>query len=156
MPLKPTHTNPLNDLTNGTNLRDRYGKPHDSGAKPPWPTAGQIDALRRLGYCPSVFTLEAGEFLHINKGRLHAFRKKQPALLLGGADASGARAATATATGVGSAPEEFCVSVAWDWLYQGSSPDAVAAEVAEPLINAAHNVREGVPSLVRRSVVGRE
>ena len=34
-----------------------YGKPHDSGAKPPWPTKSQIDELRALGYCPSVFTL---------------------------------------------------------------------------------------------------
>ena len=34
-----------------------YGKPHDSGAKPPWPTKAQIDELRALGYCPSAFTL---------------------------------------------------------------------------------------------------
>jgi hypothetical protein len=26
-------------------------------------------------YCPSVFILKPGEHLHINKGRLHAFRK---------------------------------------------------------------------------------
>jgi hypothetical protein len=26
-------------------------------------------------YCPSVLILTAGEHLHINKGRLHAFRK---------------------------------------------------------------------------------
>ncbi|CAN0011538.1 unnamed protein product, partial [Ectocarpus sp. 4 AP-2014] len=32
----------------------------------------------QLNFCPSVFTLEPGEFVHINKGRLHAFRKEDP------------------------------------------------------------------------------
>ncbi|CAN0398457.1 unnamed protein product, partial [Laminaria digitata] len=32
----------------------------------------------QLNFCPSVFTLEPGEFVHINKGRLHAFRKERP------------------------------------------------------------------------------
>jgi hypothetical protein len=103
-----------------------YGKPHDNGAKPPWPTSAQIDHLRALGYCPSVFTLGPGEYVHINKGRLHAFRKKSPPP--GGS-------------------EQFCVSVAWDWLYQGSSPEAVAAELRDPLACAALNARANVPSL---------
>ncbi|CAN0513712.1 unnamed protein product, partial [Discosporangium mesarthrocarpum] len=32
----------------------------------------------QMGACPSVFTLEAGDFVHINKGRLHAFKKLPP------------------------------------------------------------------------------
>ncbi len=55
-----------------------YGKPHDEGTKPPWPCAAQIAELAALGYCPSTFILEPGEFVHINKGRLHAFRKLAP------------------------------------------------------------------------------
>ena len=42
-------------------------QPHDGGAKPPWPGGAQIEALRALGHCPSVFTLGPGEFVHINK-----------------------------------------------------------------------------------------
>lgn len=53
-----------------------YGKPHDAGDKPPWPGRTQVEALRRLGYCPSLFTLYPGDYVHINKGRLHAFRKQ--------------------------------------------------------------------------------
>jgi len=65
--------------------------------------------------------------VHINKGRLHAFRKKSPP-----DDAS---------------PEQFCVSVAWDWLYQGSTSDAVEAELQEPLACASFNATAKVPSL---------
>ncbi|CAM9810859.1 unnamed protein product, partial [Ectocarpus sp. 13 AM-2016] len=49
--------------------------PHCDGATPPWPTDEAVERLRELNFCPSVFTLEPGEFVHINKGRLHAFRK---------------------------------------------------------------------------------
>lgn len=104
-----------------------YGKPHDAGEKPLWPTEKQIAELRKLNYCPSVFTLQPGDFVHINKGRLHAFRKKRPA------DPT--------------CPEEFCVSVAWDWLYQGSSLAGAAAEVREPLLCAEKNKGKQVPSL---------
>ena len=45
-----------------------------SGPKPKWPTPAQIDRLRDLGAAPSHFVLEAGDFVHINKARLHAFR----------------------------------------------------------------------------------
>merc|ERR1712023_115547 len=83
-----------------------YGKPHDAGDKPAWPKENQIEELRQLGYCPSVFTLEPGEYVHINKGRLHAFRKKLPSP---------------------NQAEEYNVSVAWDLdlprifcLYRGS------------------------------------
>lgn len=105
-----------------------YGKPHDAGEKPPWPTETQIDELRRHGYCPSVFTLEPGDYVHINKGRLHAFRKRSP-------------------PPGSNEPEQFCVSVAWDWLYQGSSAKALEDEVAEPLACAEYNHKKRVPSL---------
>ena len=31
-----------------------------------------------LSYCPSIFILRPGQHLHINKGRLHCFRKLTP------------------------------------------------------------------------------
>ncbi|CAN0423568.1 unnamed protein product, partial [Ascophyllum nodosum] len=55
-----------------------YKLPHGPGQKPPWPSEAAIDRLRELNFCPSVFTLEPGEFVHIGKGRLHAFRKEAP------------------------------------------------------------------------------
>ena len=146
-------------------------------SRPPWPKSHQIEELRQLGYCPSVFTLHPGEYVHINKGRLHAFRKRAPLLrkrrrksLASSKDISQPpkKVHTPRKSDVGESfavtgneteatklddddayveQEEFCVSVAWDWLYQGSSSKGVAAEVAEPVQCAAHNIREGVPSL---------
>ena len=49
----------------------------------------EINKYKRMGYCPSVFVLKAEQYLHINKGRLHAFRKLQ----------------------------DFCFSIAWDWMF---------------------------------------
>eukprot|EP00617_Octactis_speculum_P021493 CAMPEP_0185751146 /NCGR_PEP_ID=MMETSP1174-20130828/9899_1 /TAXON_ID=35687 /ORGANISM="Dictyocha speculum, Strain CCMP1381" /LENGTH=297 /DNA_ID=CAMNT_0028427991 /DNA_START=9 /DNA_END=899 /DNA_ORIENTATION=- len=104
-----------------------YGMPHNDGQKPSWPTPSQIESLRDLNYCPSVFTLEPGEFVHINKGRLHAFRKKIPASV--------------------QEPEQFCVSVAWDWIYQGSSPRALKEEMDQSLECVALNRKQRVASL---------
>ena len=56
--------------------------------------------VQDVGAMPAVFTLEPGEFVHINKARQHAFRKK---------------ATPADET------EEPCVSCAWDWIYMGAS-----------------------------------
>ena len=41
------------------------------------------------------FGFRPGEYVHINKGRLHAFRKRSPP------------------PGSGASSEQFCVSVAW-------------------------------------------
>ena len=35
----------------------------------------KIRKLEEMGAAPTVFTLHPGEFVHINKGRLHAFRR---------------------------------------------------------------------------------
>ncbi|CAN0456286.1 unnamed protein product, partial [Ectocarpus sp. 12 AP-2014] len=81
----------------------------------------------QLNFCPSVFTLEPGEFVHINKGRLHAFRKEDP---LPHED-----------------PGSVCVSVAWDWVYKGVSQEGCRGEMACALRCASDNRRFGVVSL---------
>jgi hypothetical protein len=105
------------------NLRD---KPHDAGDKPQWPTKKQIKKLRKLGYAPSCFVLGPGEFVHINKGRLHAFQKKMPSP---------------------GKPDQICVSLAWDWMFQGVTAEGFEAEAKTALASAHHNHKSKVASL---------
>jgi hypothetical protein len=71
--------------------------PHDKGSKPTWPSQSTLDLVRAIGAAPTCLILGAGEFLHINKSRLHAFRK------LGGE---------------ASVNHGACYSVAWDWAFE--------------------------------------
>eukprot|EP00903_Cladosiphon_okamuranus_P010291 g9742.t1 len=104
-----------------------YRPPHSDGTTPPWPSDEAVERLRELNFCPSVFTLEPGEFVHINKGRLHAFRKEQP---LPGED-----------------PGSVCVSVAWDWVFNGVTEEGCKEEMGCALRCANDNRRAGVNSL---------
>jgi hypothetical protein len=104
-------------------LRD---KPHDIGDKPPWPTKKQIKKLRKMGYAPSCFVLGPGEFVHINKGRLHAFQKKILEL---------------------EQPDQICVSFAWDWMFQGVTAEGFEAEAKTSLMSAHFNHKSKVASL---------
>ena len=96
-----------------------YGLPHGDGLgdKPDWPTVDAIEECRRMNYYPSVFVLKSGQFVHINKGRLHAFRKLSPTdlppndchrqLRLDINDDLGPK-------------EHICISVAWDWMVRAT------------------------------------
>ena len=58
-------------------------RPHDdkhlATAERRWPTKPVLDRLTdELQACPASFVLSAGDYVHINKGRLHAFRKHLP------------------------------------------------------------------------------
>ena len=94
-----------------------YGLPHGDGlgAKPDWPTTDAIEECRRMNYCPSVFVLKPGQFVHINKGRLHAFRKLSPTALPPNDCHRQLRLDTIASDNLGSM-ERLCVSVAWDWM----------------------------------------
>ena len=97
-----------------------YGLPHGDGLgdKPDWPTVDAIEECRRMNYYPSVFVLKPGQFVHINKGRLHAFRKLSPTdlppndchrqLRLGINKEHGPK-------------EHICISVAWDWMVRATN-----------------------------------
>jgi len=94
-----------------------YGLPHGDGlgAKPDWPSVDAIEECRRMNYYPSVFVLKPGQFVHINKGRLHAFRKLSPtALPLN--DCHRQLRLDAIADDKLGSIEHLCVSVAWDWM----------------------------------------
>ena len=45
-----------------------------------WPTSEQLQRLTEMNAMPATFTLQPGEYVHINKGRLHAFLKVRPLL----------------------------------------------------------------------------
>ena len=89
-----------------------------------------------------------GQLVHINKGRLHAFRKLWPEYLqeidchyvlrrdlLDNLKAEGIDRTT---------PEEFlCFSIAWDWMYRGVTVEGINRETAAILecsiLNRLHN-----------------
>lgn len=80
-----------------------------------------------FSYNPSVFTLKPGQWVHINKGRMHAFRKLATSELpqsdchhilrnqiirdkeLEGVD--------------------VCISIAWDWMYRGVTKNGINQEL---------------------------
>ena len=117
-----TRLNGLHLLNTGEGLDD--ARPHDdavlSTATKKWPTRETLKCLRdELNSGPASLVLGPGEFIHINKGRLHAFRKKAPA-----------------------GPEtvdNVCISVAWDWMYEGTESKGLRGEAATGVYNEAQN-----------------
>ena len=119
---EPSRLNALHCLNTGEALDNT--RPHDDAtlttATRPWPTEETLRHLRDdLHAGPASVVLEPGEFIHINKGRLHAFRKKIPA-----------------------GPEtvqDLCISVAWDWMYQGHVPTGAQGEADVGSLHTAQN-----------------
>lgn len=111
---EPTRLNALSRLNHGEALDNT--RPHDdatlSTAEKPWPSQDTLDFLRDdLHTCPASIVLGPGEYIHINKGRLHAFRKKKPP------------------PGQRESAKDVCISVAWDWMFQGFTPAGRHGEV---------------------------
>jgi hypothetical protein len=94
-----------------------YGLPHadNIGEKPSWPKNDAIRKCVDMNYYPSVFILKPGQFVHINKGRLHAFRKMSPTQLHPSDCHFALRSKLIDEDKLGFA-EQICVSVAWDWM----------------------------------------
>lgn len=123
---EPTRLKALHKLNGGEALD--MALPHDdavtSTARKQWPTKETLQYLRDdLHASPSSIVLGPGEYLHIGKGRLHAFRKKEPP-----------RDRPETA-------QDVCISVAWDWMYEGFSSSGIAGEAATVAFNASLNER---------------
>jgi hypothetical protein len=95
-------------------------------------------------YCPSVFILRPGQHVHINKGRIHAFRKLAPETLPPSDCHAKLRQEIVD---VGSAGESLCVSVAWDWMYRGITREGINREVTSMLECAELNRRHAQQSL---------
>lgn len=74
-----------------------------------------ISWIRPHRYCPSVFVLKPGQMIHINKGRLHMFRKMGPEELHKDDCHAKLREAARQEGKLDPTEEEVCRSVAWDW-----------------------------------------
>lgn len=96
-------------------------------------------------YCPSVFILEPGQHIHINKGRLHAFRKLETRVLPGTDCHAELRNHLVAENKLTASP--LCVSVAFDWMFMGTTSDGINREVAACLECASLNRDKGVKCL---------
>lgn len=91
--------------------------------------------MRRLAYLhsyyPCLFVLKPGQLLHINKGRLHAFRKMSRSLLEANDCHSTIRAQVIKDRNI--TKDVVCMSVAWDWMYRGKTCEGIKEEVVQTL-----------------------
>jgi hypothetical protein len=100
----------------------------------------------------SRFILRAGQCVHINKGRLHAFRKvtNEP---LPADDCHAKLRANLMIPGTNEPvigpgkPEVLCVSVAWDWMFRGVTAPGINREIVNTIECAALNRKHGAMSL---------
>lgn len=132
----------------GIHFDGLYAMPHGDGLgeKPSWPKTDMIEECKKMGYCPSVFTLEPGDLIHINKGRLHAFRKMSTSKLPEWDCHAEHRRNLIESKGI-AGEEKLCVSIAWDWMYRGVTPAGINREVCTVLEGSTLNRRNGVTSL---------
>ncbi len=98
-----------------------------------------------MGYCPSVLILKPGQLIHINKGRLHAFRKLSIHKLPVNDCHATLRADVLLEEKL--EQEQLCMSVAWDWMFQGVTEAGIHREVSTAMECAALNRINGVQSL---------
>ena len=123
-----------------------YGLPHGDGYsdKPDWPTSDIIAQWQEMNYYPSVFILKPNQHVHINKGRLHAFRKMR-------CDALPQEDCHFTLRNSlkveHSLDGDDCVSIAWDWMYRGVTSAGINREVASMLECSALNRLNGTQAL---------
>jgi hypothetical protein len=73
--LGPTHNQAAVDLLRGDVQYGLGDLAHNEGTKPPWPSQEAVQRAWDAGMAPSHVLLYPGDYLHIGKGRLHAFRK---------------------------------------------------------------------------------
>jgi len=140
-----------NFLNNGDKTHDYfdalYQVPHgdELGEKPAWPTKEQIEKCRQMGYCPTVVIIKPGQLIHINKGRLHAFRKMSPSPLPSHDCHEALREELIKERNI--TGEELCISVAWDWMFKGVTSAGINREVLSVLEASILNRKRGKMSL---------
>jgi hypothetical protein len=87
-----------------------------------------------------VFILKPGQFVHINKGRLHAFRKLSPTLLPEYDCHAKMREELLHKINRKQLPlSSICISIAWDWTYRGFTAEAMNREISSMMECAALN-----------------
>jgi len=101
-----------------------------------------------FSYCPSVFILKPGQFVHINKGRLHAFRKLSFSVLPNDdCHANLRKQLIQKEKRMYINEPEICISVAWDWTYRGNSVESMQRELSTMMECAAINRSRSLQSL---------
>ncbi len=118
------------DLLKGNLKTFSCGEPHDGAPKPDWPNDNVIDSLRRRNLAVSHFHLQPGEYVHIGKARLHAFRKHP-----------------SRAKQQKNLRESICISFAWDWIYEGSSRESYRNEIETVTTEEEQNSMLSTPLL---------
>jgi hypothetical protein len=99
-------------------------------------------------YYPSVFILKPGQCVHINKGRLHAFRKLTfDNLPEEDCHSSLRNTLVKKLTEENKVMVKPCVSVAWDWFYIGITRHGIEKEVTHAMTMADLNQQRPSPSL---------
>lgn len=93
---------------------------------------------------PSVFILKPGQMVHINKGRLHAFRKLSTSPLKND-DCHHVLRQQLVGSIVNS--EQLCFSIAWDWVFKGVTNEGINAEISSCLECSSLNRDQQVQSL---------
>ncbi len=87
-----------------------------------------------------MFILKPGQYVHINKGRLHAFRKLSPALLPEhDCHAQMREKILKQLSGKQLSDLSICISIAWDWTFRGFTSEAIHCELSSMLECAALN-----------------
>ena len=92
-----------------------------------------------------MFILKAGQAVHINKGRLHAFRKLAPSSLPERDCHYDLRNKILQIKEQPS--EDICFSIAWDWMFKGVTSEGINREVSGILECARLNREHSLPSL---------
>jgi hypothetical protein len=139
-----------NNVDNQNEYDALYGLPHGDGMghKPSWPSTSSIARLKEMNYYPSVFILKPGQLVHINKGRLHAFRKMtMDALPDSDCHAVQRLEVINDLKKNNTTSLPCCVSIAWDWMFQGYTEMGMQAEINTILDNANLCRRKKVMSL---------
>jgi len=94
--------------------------------------------------------LKPGQLLHINKGRLHAFRKMSCSQLEANDCHSVIRPKVMKNCKI--TKDVVCMSVAWDWMYRGKTYEGIKEEVVQTLDSVRlardHNIQSlAIPQL---------
>jgi hypothetical protein len=128
----------------GNKYDGMYGLPHDQATGPGWPTKETIMYWKGMNYCPAVFILQEGQHVHINKGRLHAFRKLTPHTLPENDCHFELRDALIKEKRLSPRAPPTCTSIAWDWQFSGFHAEGIHRETVAILESALLvNKKEG-------------
>jgi len=108
--------------------------PHHKSKKLLWPDYESIRKCKDMNYDPCVFVLKPGQFLHVNKGRMYAFRSASSASLDANDCHKDLRNELIENKMITN--DSICKILAWDWMNLGTTEEGIQREISETLTNA--------------------